>query len=124
MCHYYNYYFAHTAGGRMIGSKVRSMFAVAGALCSEWVPAAPQVLSTNAPWARRAPGEHASKGPAVRPNLASSTTRQVSSMILDNAELEFYKYEGDVGALLDGVRGRVAWGRGHGPGAWATRRWE
>lgn len=26
-------------------------------------------------------------------------------MILDNAELEFYKYDGDVGALLDAVRG-------------------
>jgi hypothetical protein len=23
ICHYYNYYFAHTAGGRMIGKKVR-----------------------------------------------------------------------------------------------------
>jgi heme oxygenase len=23
ICHYYNFYFAHTAGGRMIGSKVR-----------------------------------------------------------------------------------------------------
>ena len=22
ICHYYNFYFAHTAGGRMIGSKV------------------------------------------------------------------------------------------------------
>lgn len=22
ICHYYNYYFAHTAGGRMIGKKV------------------------------------------------------------------------------------------------------
>jgi heme oxygenase len=22
ICHYYNYYFAHTAGGRMIGNKV------------------------------------------------------------------------------------------------------
>jgi hypothetical protein len=25
MCHYYNYYFAHTAGGRMIGKKMASM---------------------------------------------------------------------------------------------------
>jgi heme oxygenase len=24
ICHYYNFYFAHTAGGRMIGNKVRS----------------------------------------------------------------------------------------------------
>lgn len=23
ICHYYNFYFAHTAGGRMIGNKVR-----------------------------------------------------------------------------------------------------
>ncbi|KAI8473643.1 MAG: heme oxygenase-like protein [Monoraphidium minutum] len=52
ICHYYNYYFAHTAGGRMIGSKV-------------------------------------------------------SSMILDNAELEFYKYDGEVGALLDAVRVKI-----------------
>jgi heme oxygenase len=53
ICHYYNYYFAHTAGGRMIGSKV-------------------------------------------------------SSMILDNAELEFYKYNaGDVAPLLDAVRAKI-----------------
>ena len=25
LCHYYNIYFAHTAGGRMIGTKVASM---------------------------------------------------------------------------------------------------
>ena len=25
ICHYYNYYFAHTAGGRMIGAKVAQM---------------------------------------------------------------------------------------------------
>lgn len=25
MCHYYNHYFAHTAGGRMIGRKVSEM---------------------------------------------------------------------------------------------------
>ena len=25
LCHYYNVYFAHTAGGRMIGAKVASM---------------------------------------------------------------------------------------------------
>lgn len=52
VCHYYNYYFAHTAGGRMIGSKV-------------------------------------------------------SSMILDNVELEFYKYDGDVAPLLDAVRAKI-----------------
>ncbi|KIZ03427.1 heme oxygenase [Monoraphidium neglectum] len=52
ICHYYNYFFAHTAGGRMIGSKV-------------------------------------------------------SSMILDNAELEFYKYDGDVAPLLDAVRSKI-----------------
>ncbi|GBF99094.1 heme oxygenase chloroplastic-like [Raphidocelis subcapitata] len=52
ICHYYNYYFAHTAGGRMIGSKV-------------------------------------------------------ASMILDGAELEFYKYNGDVGQLLDAVRVKI-----------------
>ena len=43
-------------------------------------------------------------------------------MILDNAELEFYKYEGDVAGLLDAVRGvglswvdkRGVWGGGGG----------
>lgn len=25
MCHYYNFYFAHTAGGRMIGKKMAAM---------------------------------------------------------------------------------------------------
>jgi heme oxygenase len=25
ICHYYNFFFAHTAGGRMIGTKVRAV---------------------------------------------------------------------------------------------------
>ena len=49
ICHFYNTYFAHTAGGRMIGSKV-------------------------------------------------------SQMILDNKQLNFYKYDSDVKELLNKVR--------------------
>lgn len=49
ICHYYNFYFAHTAGGRMIGSKM-------------------------------------------------------SQMLLDSAQLNFYKYEGDMQEHLDNVR--------------------
>lgn len=49
VCHYYNFYFAHTAGGRMIGSKV-------------------------------------------------------ADMLLGGKALAFYEYDGDVNALLDGVR--------------------
>mmetsp|Transcript_13341 Transcript_13341/g.32593 ORF Transcript_13341/g.32593 Transcript_13341/m.32593 type:complete len:273 (-) Transcript_13341:586-1404(-) len=49
ICHYYNFYFAHTAGGRMIGSKV-------------------------------------------------------AQVCLDNAELAFYQWEGDVNTHLDAVR--------------------
>lgn len=49
IAHYYNFYFAHTAGGRMIGSKI-------------------------------------------------------SQMILDNKNLQFYEYNGDMNELLDGVR--------------------
>lgn len=49
LCHYYNIYFAHTAGGAMIG-------------------------------------------------------KAVSEAILDGAELEFYKYEGDVKKLGDKVK--------------------
>jgi len=52
ICHYYNTYFAHTAGGRMIGSKV-------------------------------------------------------AGMILDDAELEFYQYEGELTQLLENVRGEL-----------------
>jgi heme oxygenase (biliverdin-producing, ferredoxin) len=52
MCHFYNIYFAHSAGGRMIGSKV-------------------------------------------------------SSMILDGAQLEFYKWDGDLKALLDATKGSL-----------------
>lgn len=52
ICHYYNTYFAHTAGGRMIGNKV-------------------------------------------------------ASMCLDSAELEFYKYEGDLTQKLEAVRGEI-----------------
>jgi heme oxygenase (biliverdin-producing, ferredoxin) len=49
ICHYYNVYFAHTAGGRMIG-------------------------------------------------------KVVSNALLDGAELEFYKYDGDVKELGDAVK--------------------
>jgi len=52
ICHYYNTYFAHTAGGRMIGSKV-------------------------------------------------------AAMCLDSAELEFYKYDGDLTELLEAVRAQI-----------------
>jgi heme oxygenase len=36
ICHYYNYYFAHTAGGRMIGKKVRAR-GVWGTGCRRWL---------------------------------------------------------------------------------------
>lgn len=49
ICHFYNIYFAHSAGGRMIGKKI-------------------------------------------------------SSMVLDDAELQFYKYDGDLKDHLDKVR--------------------
>ena len=52
ICHFYNTYFAHTAGGRMIGAKV-------------------------------------------------------SSMVLDNKQLEFYKYRSDVKQLLENVRDQI-----------------
>lgn len=52
ICHFYNFYFAHTAGGRMIGSKL-------------------------------------------------------SSMLLENAELGFYKWEGDVQTHLEAVRKQI-----------------
>ena len=52
ICHFYNTYFAHTAGGRMIGSKV-------------------------------------------------------SQMILDNKQLNFYKYDGEVKELLSQVRDNI-----------------
>ncbi|KAG9450406.1 hypothetical protein H6P81_010371 [Aristolochia fimbriata] len=52
ICHFYNIYFAHTAGGRMIGKKV-------------------------------------------------------AQKILDNKELEFYKWEGDLSQLLQNVREKL-----------------
>nr|GMC58689.1 heme oxygenase 1, chloroplastic-like [Ipomoea batatas] len=52
ICHFYNTYFAHTAGGRMIG-------------------------------------------------------RKVSEMILNNKELEFYKWDGDVKQLLQNVKDKL-----------------
>ncbi|KAJ4958697.1 hypothetical protein NE237_025808 [Protea cynaroides] len=52
LCHFYNVYFAHTAGGRMIGKKV-------------------------------------------------------AEKILDNKELEFYKWDGDLSQLLQGVREKL-----------------
>lgn len=52
ICHYYNFYFAHTAGGRMIGSKV-------------------------------------------------------AQMILDNQQLKFYQWDGDVAVYLDEVRRKI-----------------
>lgn len=55
MCHFYNVYFAHSAGGRMIGKKV-------------------------------------------------------SSMCLDNAELEFYKWDGELSDILGRVS-NISWAR-------------
>lgn len=52
ICHFYNVYFAHTAGGRMIGKKV-------------------------------------------------------AEKILDNKELEFYKWDGDLSQLLNNVRDKL-----------------
>ncbi|KAG6589852.1 Heme oxygenase 1, chloroplastic, partial [Cucurbita argyrosperma subsp. sororia] len=52
ICHFYNMYFAHTAGGRMIG-------------------------------------------------------RKVAEKILNNKELEFYKWEGDLSQLLENVREKL-----------------
>ncbi|XP_078432390.1 heme oxygenase 1, chloroplastic-like [Wolffia australiana] len=52
ICHFYNIYFAHTAGGRMIGKKV-------------------------------------------------------AEKILDNRELEFYKWDGDLSLLLQNVREKI-----------------
>ncbi|KAJ0960335.1 hypothetical protein J5N97_001853 [Dioscorea zingiberensis] len=52
ICHFYNFYFAHTAGGRMIGKKV-------------------------------------------------------AEKILDNKELEFYKWEGNLSQLLQNVREKL-----------------
>ncbi|PSS13850.1 Heme oxygenase [Actinidia chinensis var. chinensis] len=52
ICHFYNIYFAHSAGGRMIGKKV-------------------------------------------------------AEMILDKKELEFYKWNGDLSQLLQGVRDKL-----------------
>ncbi|XP_043699180.1 heme oxygenase 1, chloroplastic-like [Telopea speciosissima] len=52
LCHFYNVYFAHTAGGRMIG-------------------------------------------------------RKVAEEILDNKELEFYKWDGDLSQLLQAVREKL-----------------
>lgn len=50
MCHYYNHYFAHTAGGRMIG-------------------------------------------------------KQMSALLLDKKELEFYKWDGDINKIKENVKG-------------------
>ncbi|KAG1672855.1 hypothetical protein FOA52_004659 [Chlamydomonas sp. UWO 241] len=52
ICHYYNFFFAHTAGGKMIGNKV-------------------------------------------------------AEMLLDGEQINFYKYEGEVQELLDGVRRNI-----------------
>jgi len=49
VCHYYNHYFAHTAGGRMIG-------------------------------------------------------KQMSALLLDKKELEFYKWDGDINKIKENVK--------------------
>jgi hypothetical protein len=106
ICHYYNYYFAHTAGGRMIGSKVRCR-----ACCSCRRPprAGPRQRAIHR-CRRPPPPPHRAPTPLLSPPLL-----QVSSMILDNAELEFYKYNGDVGQLLDAVRREGACDRAAAP---------
>ena len=71
ICHFYNFYFAHTAGGKMIGARVSCSLLLA---------------STR---------KHACQ---------ACTCAQVSSMLLDDAVLEFYKWDGDVKEHLAGVR--------------------
>ncbi len=98
ICHYYNFYFAHTAGGRMIGNKVRC-------LARATVPLVP-------PQTHRRLHAHlhgqCSNALACCPDVFTvcvcvCVCAQVSEMILDKHTLKFYQWEGDVNTHLDAV---------------------
>ncbi|KAJ9551080.1 hypothetical protein OSB04_015125 [Centaurea solstitialis] len=79
ICHFYNTYFAHSAGGRMIGKKVSKKFML-----------------------KFYKVEHMVQMPkGYRVSVA------VAQTVLNGKELEFYKWDGDLSQLLQNVRDKL-----------------
>ncbi len=87
LCHWYNVYFAHTAGGRMIGTKVASMILDGASLTFyEWE------------------GDLAAHMAAVRDainDVAEGWSREEKDRCLAETELSF-KYSGELLRLIMG----------------------
>lgn len=79
ICHFYNTYFAHTAGGRMIGRKVRLRLYMKYYTYEFYL----QKVSFTFIY------------------------MQVAAKILNGKELEFYKWDGDLTLLLQDVREKL-----------------
>ncbi|KAF3652728.1 Heme oxygenase 1, chloroplastic [Capsicum annuum] len=114
ICHFYNTYFAHSSGGRMIGRKVSNVvfevFSIILRCTSDTVidrgrsrPLGSGILVTA-----RAPVRV-----VTHPSDIFEESEQhrfhmdVAEKILNKKELEFYKWDGDVSQLLQNVRDKL-----------------
>lgn len=77
ICHFYNVYFAHSSGGRMIGKMVKTK----------------QLTSIHSGW--------------QLPTSLICTNLQVAEKLLDKKELEFYNWDGDLRQLLQNVKDKL-----------------
>lgn len=90
MCHYYNYYFAHTAGGRMIGKKMASLLLEKKTL---------EFYKWNGDL-----NEIKSKVKNNFEDLAAKWTREEKDMCV-NATMGVFKGAGGINRYLNGGRG-------------------
>ncbi|THU48308.1 hypothetical protein C4D60_Mb09t24870 [Musa balbisiana] len=90
ICHFYNIYFAHSAGGRMIGRKIKLLS------CLELLSRRHKLVLRPAPGSDYTP---------IAPSVWCSV--HVAEKILDSKELQFYKWDGDLSQLLQNVRDKL-----------------
>ncbi|KAG6741035.1 hypothetical protein POTOM_056519 [Populus tomentosa] len=91
ICHFYNIYFAHSAGGQMIGRKVNNYYAD----ITQCMP----VTGTDK-WQQF----------SMRSTLfifEICLEKQLAEQLLNKKELEFYKWDGDLSQLLQNVRDKL-----------------
>lgn len=106
ICHFYNTYFAHTAGGRMIGKKVNNLYYIYICISSFLELGPLETISTAVITHLRVLDKNW-LSVSLWSLEAFSFSYQVAEMILDNKELEFYKWNGDLSQLLQNVREKI-----------------
>jgi len=92
ICHFYNVYFAHSAGGRFIGKRVCSFYLNFGVWPFLSLLAFAEL---SLPWRILGCG------------FLMFGRVQVAEMILDGRELEFYKWDGELPELLAAVKSNL-----------------